>query len=274
MLWQQNSLLAWSLARLTLSSRFPSLFYLSILKAEVISHFLTSSSDWDFHFLRNLQTPKLLNCLPSLLSFRILVSLPPVRRLVFRLSLPRAYSPSLFFPCSFYPLIYGLFPHKTVWTYPIPSKVQVFLWEVAWIEPPLWISSHLLTPTLPFCLMPVLFVFLLRNLPTIFFIRCPFSWGLRGRILQLVNISCALPAWAFDLVFSWRSFSPYVSLRKIWVFCLHALIWTIWKERNRQVFEHTSRDLSLVYESFLFLVANCSRCGRFFFLLSFWVISL
>lgn len=36
------------------SSRYPRLFNISTLKADIVSRLLTSSSNWDFHFRRNL----------------------------------------------------------------------------------------------------------------------------------------------------------------------------------------------------------------------------
>lgn len=44
--------------------------------------------------------------------------------------------------------------------------------------------------------------------------------------------------------------------RTVWLLCLPAMIWAIWKECNRQVFENLSGDPFSIWESFLFLIVG------------------
>lgn len=66
----------------------------------------------------------------------------------------------------------------------------------------------------------------------------------------------------FEFISPWRSLAPPQILKKLWVFCLHVLIWSIWKERNWRVFENSTGDLSSVSESFLFLVSSWFKCDQ------------
>lgn len=86
---------------------------------------------------------------------------------------------------------------------------------------------------------------------------------------HMVNISCALPARAVDLISSWRSFSSSISSTEMWIFRLHTFSWAIWKERNRLVFDNSIGDLCSVWESFLFLVPSWSRCDCYYSTFSF-----
>lgn len=55
-----------------------------------------------------------------------------------------------------------------------------------------------------------------------------------------------------DLLSSWRPFLSGKIPKKLWLLCFHALIWVVWKERNRRVFENLFGDSSLLWGSFLF----------------------
>lgn len=122
-------------------------FNLSIFKADVISCFLSPSSDWDFHFRRNLRDPEVVE-LSSLLILLRNSHLSPSHSDARLWSLT---SSVLFFVSSLFSvlsaLIFGLFPHKTVWISPLLLKFKHFFGKLLGIVPPPGISSNLSIPT-------------------------------------------------------------------------------------------------------------------------------
>lgn len=87
-------------------------------------------------FIGILQTPKLLNCRPSLFSFRILVSLPLVSMLVFVSHFLGPFLRFPFFSILSVPLSSASFRHKTIWASRISSKFKRFFKKLLRIEPP------------------------------------------------------------------------------------------------------------------------------------------
>lgn len=84
------------------------------------------------------------------------------------------------------------------------------------------------------------------------FLHCPFGWDIMGKIaFKLLDLSLVIfeRLWDFllllEIVYTWRG------SREACFLCLHAMIWAIWKERNKRVF--ISRDSSSVWESFCIL---------------------
>lgn len=82
------------------------------------------------------------------------------------------------------------------------------------------------------------------------------------------HILCS-SAKAVDLIFSWRSLSPCMSSRKIWVFGLHALFWAIWKERNWRVFDNHYRGSLFSLGVFFISLTSLSNCDSSFSAFSF-----
>lgn len=120
-----------------LASRFPRLFNLSSFKSEVILRFLSPSSNWDFHFRWNLRDPEIIE-LSSLLVVlqNSLLSLSRYRCSSWSLTSSGLFSVSFFFSALSALSSSPSFLHKTEWTSPIPSKLQAFLWKIAWNRVP------------------------------------------------------------------------------------------------------------------------------------------
>lgn len=201
----------------------------------------------------------------SFFSFRISTFLRLVLILALGLFLILCCSP--FHPSLlFFRLLLSLllFPFKTIWFCPVPSKIQAFLWNLLGVVCLQSMFLSLLTPTSPFCPTVVLFASLLRNPWTTYLFIAPSPGAFGVVIVSLIDLSCVFPQKAFDLISLWQSLPPPQISTKFWVFCLHALIWAIWKERNRRVFENASADLSSVWDSFVYLVSSWSNCDRSF----------
>lgn len=206
----------------------------------------------------------------SFFSFRISTFLRLVLILalgLFLLLCCSPFHPSLLFFRLLLSLL--LFPFKTIWFCPVPSKIQAFLWNLLGVVCLQSMFLSLLTPTSPFCPTVVLFASLLRNPWTTYLFIAPSPGAFGVVIVSLIDLSCVFPQKAFDLISLWRSLPPPQISTKFWVFCLHALIWAIWKERNRRVFDNTTGDLFSVWESFLFLVASWSKSSCYLSFYSF-----
>lgn len=186
---------------------------------------------------------RLLNCLPYL----IYLKLPSLHLLLrFSFLVPLCLEPLLCFilfstlSCPSPPTP---FPYKTIW-FPHPIQIEAFLWKIAWNRAPTLDVVQTFSPKL--ALLPNMCPLCLATVESTnhLFVHCRFTWRLWGRVLQLINISCALPEKAIHFISLWNSLVPCKISRKLRIFCLHALIWAIWKERNRLVFGNISGDLS------------------------------
>lgn len=65
---------------------------------------------------------------------------------------------------------------------------------------------------------------------------------------------------------NWKVVPIRRKLRNLWWFCLHAMVWASWKERNLRLFEDSFGNLSSAWNQFLFLVASWTRSSAVFFL--------
>lgn len=166
------------------------------------------------------------------------------------LSLPRASSLyPLFSPLFLTPYLQSRSPIKLSGLLLFPLN---FFGKPLGIVLPTWIYP-IFQPQLTLLLNVVLYVSQLRN-------------------PQIISLSIATLPRAFGAIISNWSTSPVFSRGKrltlstfrgrylcaslrvsFGFFCLHSLLWAIWKERTRRVFENTVGDLSSVWESFYFL---------------------
>lgn len=167
-----SGLVPGSTLNLSLLVSLVSLIFLS--KPEVISHFLSPSSDWDFHFRRNLrdiEVAELFSLLVRLQNFCLSPSCPDV--CIWSLTSSSLFSVSSFSPLFLPPHPRPLSPTKLFGLLRFPLKSKRFFGKLFGIVRPSWISSNPSTPTLPCWLMFVLFVSQLRNPLTIFFYPLP-----------------------------------------------------------------------------------------------------
>lgn len=139
----------------------PRLLNLSSLQEAIISCFFSPSSNWDFHFHRNLQDPKTVE-LASLVSPIQDIQLFPSR------SDFRQWNPSsnglfsVLLLRSFGSILPNPFPLKAIWLPLIPSKIQEFQWKIS--------SKRAPTLDVVKCfLMPILYASLWRKPSSICF---------------------------------------------------------------------------------------------------------
>lgn len=137
------------------------------------------------------------------------------------------------------------FPRKSFWFALAPSKVQAFLWKIAWKSP--FLGRYLIFPHISLC--PNIFpcVYRLRNpMSTYFFISILFG-------------NCGVNSFNWrpllgDCLFSWNAILVNWISRKLYILSLQGVIWAAWMDHNRRVFQNTLVDVSLVWESFLYFI--------------------
>lgn len=101
---------------------------------------------------------------------------------------------SSFFSTISSPSPHHPFPHRTIWFSLSPSKVQAFLWNIAWNRGSALDIIQAFYPHLtlfPNC-YPLRLSVVESN--SHLFLHCQFSWRLWGRLFELVNLSTATPA--------------------------------------------------------------------------------
>ena len=83
-------------------------------------------------------------------------------------------------------------------------------------------------------------------------IHCPMVWGIWTCLLATVGISWVPLLLVKDLIIGWNSIPIRKGERKAWRAAPLNLLWAIWKERNRIVFESEEFSLNKLKRAFLF----------------------
>jgi hypothetical protein len=79
-----------------------------------------------------------------------------------------------------------------------------------------------------------------------------------GFVFQKFGIHWVLPAKILDLLFGWYNwFGKHSS--DIWNLVPLCLMWSLWQERNRRIFEDLEKSLIHLQEQFLGWLYDCSR---------------
>ena len=124
-----------------------------------------------------------------------------------------------------------------IWNSCIPPKVSVFTREVWWGKvltmDQLKKRGFQLTSRCPLCK---------EDEETIdhFLFHCPSVWGFWVAILSLLGVVWACPLLFKELMVAWATFPIKKKARNTWNAALPCLLWAIWKERNRVVFDNNS----------------------------------
>lgn len=116
------------------------------------------------------------------------------------------------------------------------------------IVPLLQMSSNPFFPNVSLSpnMSPLCFAAVESNIHLCF--HCLLFSSLWGKLLQLVDFSQVMPSKAVDY-FSWKAVPSNRVSRKLWLLCLPGLIWAVWLERDRRVYDNSSSDVSVVWDS-------------------------
>ena len=68
-------------------------------------------------------------------------------------------------------------------------------------------------------------------------IHCPSVWGLWAALLSIPSLLWVCPYTVKNVLSDWSSFPIKKRARKLWLAAPLSLLWALWKERNRVVFE-------------------------------------
>ncbi|QHO01916.1 uncharacterized protein DS421_13g419310 [Arachis hypogaea] len=84
------------------------------------------------------------------------------------------------------------------------------------------------------------------------FLGCSFSWQVWCAWLSYVGVQWACPGAIKEHFQSWTEISNRKEERKRWMVCFCAIIWNIWLERNRRIFQNKGKGVEeIINMSFL-----------------------
>lgn len=138
-------------------------------------------------------------------------------------------------------------PFGTLWSSP---KIQGFLWKLAWHRSLSQDFFQRLHHNIALSPLSCVLCFANSEYNDHLFIRGPFSWLLWGKLFKLINLCWVIPFDIPSLISLWRAFPLPPKPRKLWNLCLHALLWSIWKERTKRLFVDIFGDIYSVWDYF------------------------
>ena len=123
---------------------------------------------------------------------------------------------------------------KLLWNSRVSTKVSFFTWEVCWRKVltmnQLKRRGHHLASRCPFCR---------KNEEELedLLVHCLKIWGLWAALTSVTRAAWGCPQTVRDLLFCCSTFLVRKHARKIWKAAPLSLIWVIWKEGNKIVFD-------------------------------------
>uniref|UniRef100_A0A2N9H4Z9 Reverse transcriptase domain-containing protein n=1 Tax=Fagus sylvatica TaxID=28930 RepID=A0A2N9H4Z9_FAGSY len=122
------------------------------------------------------------------------------------------------------------FPWKCIWGVKAPPRVAFFMWTVAWADESV---DHLL-------------------------LHCWAARQLWNFVFQFVGVDWVFPSQIPDLLFGWWNWFGKRS-SGVWNLIPSCLMWTIWRERNKRIFEDQETPLAKLLELFFINLYDWSR---------------
>lgn len=167
------------------------------------------------------------------------------------------FSVSSFLP-SYLPPLFRLSTSPPFGFHWSPLMIQGFRSIIAWDRALIWDFFQHLHPDI--VLSPQICVLCFPNLEwnNDLLVHCPSSWLLWEILFNLINLYWVVPIDVSSLVFQWRALHLPSKTQKLWNLCLHALLWSIWKEKT-ELFDDSFRDMPFVWYHFLFLVVSWAK---------------
>lgn len=83
-------------------------------------------------------------------------------------------------------------------------------------------------------------------------------------LLGLVNLSWVFPKSVAPLINQWSAPHLGPNAEQLWKLSIHALLWVVWRVRNRRIFDNQNGDFHSIWDSFLFTFCCWAKSSRLF----------
>ncbi|KAJ9687316.1 hypothetical protein PVL29_015988 [Vitis rotundifolia] len=254
----------------TLCSQFADLYRVTSVKNLSVSDVLGNSYplSWNFNFRRNLTDSEIellqrlmlflssVHLSPSLADSRVwyLSSLGLFSVRSFFLALSKVSNPILFLPAKF------------LWSSKAPSKVKALAWLVAHGKVNTNDKLQLRRPYKSLC--PQWCILCKGDGESIdhLFLHCPVTIGLWHKLFNLAGLVWVPPRSFVDmLVIAFKGLGNSLRGKTLWQIACLTLVWMVWQERNKRIFEEKGRTEEILWDLILFyssLWASCTTAFR------------
>ncbi|KAJ9676364.1 hypothetical protein PVL29_025068 [Vitis rotundifolia] len=254
----------------TLCSQFADLYKVIFVKNLTVSDVLSNSYplSWNFNFhcnLTDLEIDLLQRLMFSLSSVLLSPSLAYSR--VWSLSSSGLFSVRSFFLALSKvsnPILF--LPAKFLWSSKAPSKVKALAWLVAHGKVNTNDKLQLRRPYKSLC--PQWCILCKGNGESIdhLFLHCPVTIGLWHKLFNLAGLVWVPPRSFVDmLVIAFKGLGNSLRGKTLWQIACLTLVWMVWQERNKRIFEEKGRMEEILWDLILFyssLWASCTIAFR------------
>jgi hypothetical protein len=247
-----------------LKDLFPLLFLCATnwdasIESVVSRHVSSISSEWNISFVRDFNDWELA-VVVSFFKFLHLI-LPRSDRLdtmVWKLRNSGQFDVSSFY-CALQGSNRKKFPWKSIWGVKAPRHISFFVWTAARGKiltcDNLMRRGHVLAGWCCMCKSH-------WEIGDHLLLHCEIASALWFFVFQTFGIHWVIPAKVIDLLFGWHNwfgkhFSGVLNLVSL------CLMWTLWQERNRRIFEDLEKSLIHIKEQFSGLLYDCSKTWGF-----------
>ncbi|KAM7530918.1 hypothetical protein LguiB_034328 [Lonicera macranthoides] len=96
-------------------------------------------------------------------------------------------------------------------------------------------------------------------------LHCEFVMHVWSKALKMFGLEGAFSKrWSEFLIIKWHFRQNSKKVKQLWRFSLMAIVWLIWSERNRRVFEDRSNDPIDIWEFSCFLIGMWAKASWIF----------
>ena len=154
------------------------------------------------------------------------------------------------------------FPGNIIWSPYVPSKVSFFAWEASWekvlTQDQLKRRGWILANRCCLCCVE-------EETINHILVHCSKTKILWDLMFSLFGVNWVLPFSVRDTLLSWYVSFKDKNHRKVWRAAPLCLFWTIWKERNRIVFDNEALSTQRLKNSFVCNLLSWASCRPFIF---------
>ena len=141
------------------------------------------------------------------------------------------------------------------WKISIPSKVRVFCWLLILKK---LNTQDILQKRQPFLsVSPSWCVMCKQDSESInhLFLHCPLVYRVWIAVIQKFKVSWVLPQDVNQLIEGPFMVGREKKTKLMWSLAIHAILWTVWRERNQRIFENKEQSFANIIDSVYYWVA-------------------